>query len=167
MATYAVTSHDLTFEVKMDDHLVGILSYKGWFTPEASIQTKHSVFQSQRKGFWGSTIEVRQVDQLVLNYTMNWNGDIVMLTHFEEEETEYIFKHCGVFRESFVLIDPEGHDLLVVKLLMKWNRMSYDYEITTTDQFEMLPNKDFLLMSAVHSANYFLSVAMAAFVPGV
>ena len=92
---------------------------------------------------------------------MNWSGEIVVQTYFDGVESGYILKHRGFFKESFVLIDKEGPELLVMTSQLKWSKMNYEYLITTSDNFETLPGKEILLMTSLHCANYYMSLMMA------
>lgn len=168
MADYQVKStNSLTFDLTKEEVLIGELIYKSWFKFNATIGIANdSAYQVEPKGFWGTTIEVKDHEKVILKFKMNWSGDIVIQTYFNDIEKDYIFKHRGVFKESFLLIDQEGMELLVVKPQWKWNKMSYGYQITTSDSFEMLSNKELLLLNSIHCANYYMSVMMAGVAPG-
>lgn len=92
---------------------------------------------------------------------MNWNGEIVIQTFFDEVEKNYIFRQKGVFKDSFIMTNPNGVELLVVKPDLKWFEMNYEYQISTSDAFEELNHKDILLMNALHCANYFMTIMMS------
>jgi hypothetical protein len=92
---------------------------------------------------------------------MNWNGEIIVQTFFNGIEKDYVIKHRGVFKDSFVLIDKEETELLVMKPHMKWNLMNYEYQVTTSDAFDALPYKEIILMNSLHCANYYMSMMMS------
>lgn len=165
---HAKSKNSLTFNVTKADQLIGKLSYKSWFKFNAVIElANNSTYQIEPKGFWGTTIEIKDGEKLLLNFKMNWNGEIVIQTYFNDFEKGYIFKHRGFFKESFILIDHEGIELLVMKPHLKWNTMNYQYHITTFEAFETLFNKEILLINSLHAANYYMSVMMAGVAPGV
>ena len=160
MAKYQAKSIDyLSFALTQGDEFIGKLSYKRWFSFTAVIEMANKAsYQVEPKGFWGTTIDLKEADNLLLTFNMNWHGDVVVQTHFNNIETGYIFKHRGLFNESFVLIDQEEIELLVMKPHLKWKNMNYDYQIITADRFNSFPSKDLLLLTSVHCANYYMSM---------
>lgn len=155
----ATSSNSLSFELTQGDESIGKLSYKNWFQFTASIElANHSTYPLIPKGFWGSTIELKDNDTVLLKFSMNWNGNIAIQTYFNDIEKEYIFKHRGVFNESFILIDQEETELLVMKPDVKWIKLNYEYKIQTSDRFESLSNKNILLLTSIHCANYYMSM---------
>ena len=160
MAEYQTKSSDfLSFDLTKDGKSIGKLAYKSWFKFDAVILiANYTSYQVEPKGFWSSTIELREREKLLLKFQMNWNGEIVLETFFGDSEKGYVFKHKGVFKESFVLTDHEGTELVVMKPHLKWALLNYEYVITTTDLFEDQPNKEILLMTSIHCANYYMSM---------
>ncbi|GAB0157090.1 hypothetical protein CHRYSEOSP005_23590 [Chryseobacterium sp. Alg-005] len=158
----AKSNNTFSFDVTKDDQLIGKLIYKSWFRFNAVIEfPDNSNYQIEPKGFWGTTIELKEGEKVLLNLKMNWNGEIIVQTFFNSIEKDYIFRHKGIFKESFVLTDHEGPELLVMKPHMKWNLMNYEYTITTSDTFDTLSNKDIILMNSLHCANYYMSSMMS------
>jgi hypothetical protein len=162
MAEYqAKSDSSLSFELTKNDKLIGKLAYKSWFKFSAEIDILNSKYQIEPKGFWGTTVELKDGGNILLKFTMNWNGDIVIHTYFDNIEKDYIFKYRGIFKESFVLTDQNGSELLIMKPDLKWFSMNYEYNLTTSDIFENLPHKGILLMNSIHCANYFMSMMMS------
>ncbi|MFZ4927939.1 hypothetical protein [Chryseobacterium sp. Mn2064] len=161
---YAKSSNSLSFEVTKDDQLIGKLTYRSWFTFNAELETLGHTFQIEPKGFWGTTIELKDQERVFLKFRMNWNGEIVIQTYFDGLKEGYLFKHRGIFKEAFVLTDQQGVELFVMKPHMKWSSMNYEYQITTTDHFETILNKEIVLINALHCANYYMSMMVAAIV---
>lgn len=156
----AKSSNTLSFELTREDKLVGKLSYESWFKFNAVIEIANSsTYQVEPKGFWGTTIELKDGEKVLLKFKMNWKGEIVIQTYFNNLEQGYIFKASGLFKTSFILIDQEGTELLVMMPHFKWNKMNYEYQVTTADNFDTFPNKEILLMSSLHCANYYMSMA--------
>lgn len=164
MAVYEAKSNStFSFEVSKENLLIGKLSYKSWFKFNAVIElVNNSSYQIEPKGFWGTTIELKDGEQLLLQFKMNWNGEIVIQTFFDGTEQDYVFKHRGVFKESFLLSDKEGTELLVMKPHFKWNKMNYEYQITTSETFDAFPYNEILVMNALHCANYYMSMMMSS-----
>lgn len=164
MAEYhAKSSNSLTFEVTKDNQLIGKLIYEDWFKFNAAMEiTDDKSYQIEPKGFWGTTIELKDHERVLLKFRMNWNGEIVVQTYFDGVKDSYAFKHRGVFKESFVLANQEGVELFVLKPHLKWSSMNYEYQITTTEGFESLSHKEILLINALHCANYYMSMIVSS-----
>jgi len=160
MAEYqAKLNNSLSFGLTKGDELIGKLIYKSWFRFNALIEIANSLnYQVEPKGFWGTTIEIKDNDKVLLEFTMNWNGEVVIQTYFNNIEKGYIFKHQGIFKESYILTDQEGIELLTMKPHLKWKLMDYEYQIITSDSFESFPEREILLLTALHCANYYMSM---------
>jgi hypothetical protein len=160
MAEYqAKSSSSLSFEVTKGDNLIGKLTYKSWFKFNAVMEiSNHSSYQVEPKGFWGTTIELKDGEKVLVEFKMNWSGEIVVQTHFNDVEKGYIFKQRGIFRETFILLDQDGVELLAMKPHLKWAKMNYEFQITTSDTFETYSKKEILLMNSLICANYFMSM---------
>jgi hypothetical protein len=89
---------------------------------------------------------------------MNWNGEIVIQTYFDGVKDGFLFKHRGIFKDSFVLTDQQGTELFVMKPHLKWSTLNYEYQIITSESFEVLSNKEILLLNSLHCANYYMSM---------
>ncbi|MBE4949317.1 hypothetical protein [Chryseobacterium culicis] len=160
---YAKSSNSLTFEITKEEKLIGKLTYTSWFKFNAVIEIAGGqTYQVEPKGFWGTTIELKDQERVLLKFRMNWNGEIVVQTYFDGVKNGYLFKHRGIFKESFVLTDQEGVELIVIKPHLKWASMNYEYQITTSDSFEMIAEKEIVLINALHCANYYMSMMAAA-----
>ena len=160
MATYQAKSADsLIFDLTQSDRLIGKLTYKSWFKFNASIEmTNNKYYQVEPKGFWGTTIELKENEQVLAKFAMNWNREVVIHTYAQDIEKGYILTHKGLFKESFVLVDKDGIELLIMKPNLEWFKMSSEYLITTVDDFELLQNKELLLMTSLQAANYYMSL---------
>ncbi|HCM33267.1 hypothetical protein [Chryseobacterium sp.] len=162
---YAKSNNSLNFEVTNDDKLIGTLSYKNWFKFNAIIDiAAYKSYQVEPKGFWGTTIELKDGEKVLLKFRMNWNGEIIVQTYFDGVKESYVFKHRGIFKESFVLTDKIGSELVIMKPNFKWNLMGNEYQMITSDTFENLSNKEVLMMISLHCANYYMSMMSAAIV---
>jgi hypothetical protein len=164
MTEYQVKLNNaLSFDLTKDDKLVGKLSYKSWFGFTAAIEMANgSSYQFEPRGFWGTTIELKDAEKVLLTFDMNWNGEIVIQTKFNDIDKGYIFKHRGIFKDSFILTDQDGIELLVMKPHLKWSKMNYEYQITASDNFDSFSDKEILLMISLHCANYYMSMMMAS-----
>ena len=165
-AYLAKSTNSLSFDVTKDDTLIGKLIYQSWFKFNADVEMANgSNYQVGPKGFWGTTIECKDGEKVLLKFKMNWNGAIVIQTFFNDNEIGYVFKHRGIFKDSFILTNQEGMELLVMKPHLKWFKSNYEYQVTASGSFEIIPQKELLVMISVHCANYYMAMMMAA-VPG-
>ena len=164
MTEYKAQSEGLlSFDVTRNDKFIGRLSYKNWYSFKASIElADNSTYQVEEKGFWGTTIELKQNEKLLLNFKMNWNGDIIVQTYFDRAEADYVFKHKGFLKESYVLLDRKGTELLVMKPDLNWRKLNYNYQLTTTNEFDEFSSNKILLFTVLHCANYYVSAAGSA-----
>lgn len=160
MTYQAKSNNTLIFELTKDEKTIGKLAYKSWFKFSAEIDVLKAKYQIEPKGFWGTTVEVKDGSTLLLKFAMNWNGNIIIQTYFDGVEKDYIFQHKGFFRESLVLVDQKGTELLIMKPNFQWRAINYQYEITTTEIFETLEEKNILLLNTLHCANYFMAMMM-------
>ena len=159
---HAKSNNTLTFEVTKEESLIGKLTYQSWFKFNAVIElADNTMYQVEPKGFWGTTVELKDGDKVLAKFKMNWYGEIVVQTFWNGLEEGYLFKHRGLFKESFVLTNEEGLEMIVLKPLLKWTKMHYEYQVTTSDGLEGATRKDLLLMASLHCANYYMSMMMA------
>ena len=163
MKEYQVIAKKSTcFDLFHDNESVGRLSYTSWFSFNALIElADNSIYQVEPKGIFGTTIEVKDKVKVLLKFKMNWNGDIVIQTYFDNLEKGYILKRRGFLNESFLLIDQNGLELLALKPHLKWSKMNYEYQMTTSDHFEGYLNKELLLLTSVHCTNYYMATMAA------
>ena len=155
----AKSSNSLDFEITQQEKIIGKIIYPSWFKFSAQIEISNSKYQAEPKGFWGTTVEIKDGKDVILKFTMNWDGNILIQSYFENEKS-YIFKYAGFFKESFILTDEKGTELLIIKPKFKWNSLHYEYEIKTSLIFETLEKKDILLLNSSHCANYYMSMMM-------
>jgi hypothetical protein len=160
MKEYKVRSTDIKhFSLTINEKEIGKLTYEKWFSFNAEmILDGDSTYQIEPKGFWGTTIELKQNDQVLMNFKMSWNGNIIIHSNFDGMERDFVLKHKGILKESYVLLNKEEEDLLVVKPDFKWNKFNYDYQITTTDRFDNYGFNTILLLTTIHCVNYYMTM---------
>ena len=165
MQPYQAKSLDTKhFELTRADAPVGTLAYDSWFSFKADITlADYRHYAVRPKGFWGTTIEVKDPqEQVLLDFKMNWKGQILIRTHFDGVEDFYILKNRGLLKSTFVLLHGEETELLSLAPDFKWTKLAVDYEIAAAEAFEQLPHKELLLLTAIHCANYYLTMMTAA-----
>lgn len=160
MAEYQANStSQLNFDITKGDVLIGKLIYKSWFKFNATIElANNKSYEIEPKGFWGTTIEVKESDNVLMKFKMNWKGEILIQLISNHIEKGFLFKHRGIFKESFLLADDQASELLVMKPHIKWNKMNYQYTLTTSDSFESFDAKELLLIASLHCANYYMAI---------
>lgn len=160
MKEYKVKSKDTKhFSLSINDQEIGRVIYEKWFSLKAEITLEGAItYQIEPKGFWGTTIELKQNEKLILNFKMNWSGNIIINSHFDEIERDFILKHKGIFKDSYILLSKEEEELLIIKPDFKWNKFNYDYNITTTDHFDTLSFNTILLLTTIHCVNYYMTM---------
>ena len=160
MKEYKVKSADTKhFSLTINDQEIGRLIYEKWFSFKAEMFLGGSnIYQIEPKGFWGTTIELKQNEKNLLNFKMNWNGNIIINTRFDETERDFILKHKGILKDSYVLLNKEEEQLLVIQPDFKWSKFNYDYTISTTDNFDNLSFNGILLLTTIHCVNYYMAM---------
>ncbi|MCB2409098.1 hypothetical protein [Hymenobacter lucidus] len=163
MAEYQATATDTkVFQLLSEETVVGMLQYTEWYTFKAAAALADgSSFQITPKGFWGTTIELKDQDKVLLSFKMNWDGSIIIKSRLTADGRAFVVKSKGTFKQSFVLLDKDGQELVVVKPGYKWNKISPEYQISTTDSFEELAAKHLLLLTTVHCINYYMTMAVS------
>jgi hypothetical protein len=159
MGLYKATSTDSrNFNLTIDTVPLGKLEYPKWYTFKADILlADHSKYQLEPKGFWDWKIELKQNEKSLLNFKMGWKG-IIINTEFDGDEKSYLLSLKGLLSSKYVLIDTDENELLVVESDFKWNKLHFDYTITTSDGFDSHNNKELLLLTILHCINYYLTV---------
>jgi len=160
MKEYKVKSDNTNhFSLTINDQEIGRLKYGKWFTFKAEMILEGGrMYQIEPVGFWGTTIELKQNENIILNLQMNWNGNIIIHSWFDGVERDFLLKHKGIFKEYYVLLNKEEEDLLVIKPDFKWNKFEYDYNIITNDRFDNLSFNAILLLTAIHCVNYYMAM---------
>jgi len=167
MTNYEVKSTDSKhFVVTSNGEPKGSLAYDSWFSFKADIQlASQGALYAVPKGFWGTTVEIKQNDAVILSFKMHWDGNIIIKSFFPEQSaTEYLFKYKGILKSSFILLDPKEKLLMEVKPDFSFRKFNYDYAITTTDEFDKIEQNKILLLATVHCSNYFMSIMTAVMV---
>ena len=154
------------FKLTQADAEIGLLEYESWFSFKAEIiLADHRRYAVQPKGFWGTTIEVKDQEQVLLDFKTNWKGQILIRTIFGGVWDYYILKQQGLLKSTFILLhqaEEEEIAMLSIAPDFKWTRMTFDHELVASDAFEQLAHKELLLLTAIHCANYYLTMMTAA-----
>jgi hypothetical protein len=162
MTVYQVTaSSSRTFILSCNEQTVGNLTYKAWFSSKATINLENSLpVAIQPKGIWETSLEVKRAEAILFDLEMKWNGQLVLNRHSPDSVVAFTFKQKSLTDFTFVLLGPDAEELLSIKPSFKWNRVSTDYQLFASDSMEQLPDKEILLLLAVHCANYYLTTVL-------
>ena len=98
---------------------------------------------------------------------MHWDGNIIIKTRFDNEESNYNFKYKGIFKTSFVFQDENEKVFLEVQPDVKWSKLIYDNRISITDEFDQISHNKVLLLTTVHCANYFMHIMSETVLSGM
>ncbi|QNH63479.1 hypothetical protein [Hymenobacter sediminicola] len=158
MAAYKVTaSGKRDFQLVADELVLGTLQYTEWFSFKAVITLADgSTFQIAPRGAWGTTIEVKAHDTVVLNFRMNWGGNILIKSRIHRKA--FIFKQKSLFKNTYILQDKDGQEMLTIQPDFKWSNINHDYSLSATAEFDAFDNHALLLLTTVHCANYYMSI---------
>lgn len=160
MAEYQVQSTDKrAFALLNEGAVLGQLSYAEWFSFKAQLTLPDGTsLHAEPRGFWGTTIEVKEHDIVRLSFQMHWNGSIVLKSRLGEENRVFVLKNCSLLKNDYVLLNKEGQELLHLQPDFKWKAGNYEYTISSSAEFEQLTAKHVLLLCATHCTNYYLSM---------
>jgi len=158
----ANSTNQRNFSLTEDDKLIGELVYPKWFSFKADVNIDDKTeYKFVAKGRWNYKIELQQNEKSVLELKISWKG-IIIKTHFDDKEINYLLKRQTLLSNSFVLIDTDKNELVKIDTDFQWKKLRYDYDITTTNEFDKLENKKPLLFAIFHSINYNKAMTAAA-----
>ncbi|TGE23705.1 hypothetical protein E5K00_00390 [Hymenobacter aquaticus] len=160
MAQYLIKSTDKrTFTLLAGAAVRGELKYTKWFSFKAVLALAEGpTFRIEPRGRWGTTIEVKNGESVVLSFRMHWEGSIVLKSRLGGENRAFVLKSQGVAKTRYVLLDKDKRELLVIEPDYQWNKTNHDYTVSSTELFEALADKDALVLTAIHCANYYMTM---------
>jgi hypothetical protein len=163
MTEYKVTaSGNQDFQLLANDSLVGTLRYPHWYSIKAGITLADgSTFQVEPRGFWGTTIELKNEHNVLLTFKMSWNGDIIIKSKLNDTGKAFVFKSKSVLKHTYALQDKKGRELLVIQPDFQWSKLNYNYTISTTEHSAEVESQALLLLMVIHCANYFMTMMAA------
>lgn len=165
MANYTVNTESAkTLKLYENQKLLGELNFENLFSYQCNITLSGGkIYQIKPKGIWGTTIELLENNMVLINFKMHWAGDIVITTRFDSIKNQYMLQKKGFFEYRFSLHDKEERQLLTVMPNYKWNKLRYNYNIQTSDDFENHEHKLLMLMAVTYCIKYYMA-QMAAVV---
>ncbi|TAH20724.1 MAG: hypothetical protein EAZ08_04890 [Cytophagales bacterium] len=165
MPQYKVKSNcKRNFSLIQNEKILGNLTYQGWFSLKSDIlladNSKYQIVY-QEDFFLRTKMILKDNENILLNFKMNWNLNIMINTKFENIENHYIFKNIGVLSSIYSLLDSKERELLVIQPEFEWRKLNYSYNIKTSTTFDKFENKDILLLSTIHCINYYIDLTSA------
>ncbi|MEJ1242233.1 hypothetical protein WBG78_29060 [Chryseolinea sp. T2] len=156
MAHYVVNStNSRDFSLSKNNVVAGNLKYSKWYSFDAEIAlANRSVYVLEPKGFWNSKIELKKDDEPILYFEMGWKGIVI---HFNDGERKYLLRLAGLLSSKYVLVDTDENELLAVKTDFKWSKMTLDFNIETSREFDRLENGEVFLLTLIHCINYYMA----------
>lgn len=150
------------FQLLADGQVLGHLHYPEWFSLKAVITLPDgSSFPIEPRGFWGTTIELKSEQQVLLTFKMHWDGKIILKSKLDGSRA-LVFKNKSVLKGTYELQDKDKQELLLVQPNFQWRQLNHNYTITTTELLEEFRAKELLLLTTVHCANYYMTMVAAA-----
>lgn len=164
MAEYQVKSPEArTFTLLAGAEALGELKYKEWYSFKALLSLPDGTSLSiEPKGFWGTTIEIKDQDGVLLSFRMHWNGNIVLKSRLGGVSRALVLKNQSVMKNTYVLLDKNNQELLTIQPDFKWNKVNHDYTIHSTELFDLLEDKHVFILTVIHCTNYYMTVSAGA-----
>jgi hypothetical protein len=158
MGHYKVNSTNTSdFILTTKNVKIGELKYSKWYSFKADmLLADNSLYQLVPKGLWDSKIELKQGEKTILYFEMGWKGIVI---HFIESDKNYLLRLKGLLSSKFLLMDTDEKELLAVETDFNWRKLTFDFTIETSNEFDNLENKEVLLLTVLHCVNYYMAFA--------
>ena len=156
MKRYDVISTNYrNFSLILDDVHMAELIYPNWFSFKAEIKlADNSKLSLEPRGFWDAKIELKNGEDVIMNFKLGWKGILINVKSYGFEES-YLLKNKGLLNSRYVLIDTSEQELLAVKSDFIWSKFKLDYLIETSEEFDKLKMKEAFLLTIIHSINFY------------
>ena len=129
------------------------LQYQDWFNLKANLQACEKDLNFDSKGFWNTSLELKDKNKTLLQAKMNRKFEIIIKTKNEEK---YLLKP-NMLWNKFILQTKQWENLLELEASFKLKKFDYEYKINSSEKFEQFKNKEILALSAVHFSNYIIN----------
>ncbi|QBZ98683.1 hypothetical protein [Flavobacterium sangjuense] len=151
----ANSTNSREFSLTMNNSNIGELKYSKWYSFKADILlADNSIYQLEPKGFWDSKIELKKDDKVLLYFEMGWKGIVI---HFNDSDKKYLLRLKSLWSSNYILIDTDEKELLAVETDFKWSKLTFDFNIETSNEFDNFENKEVLLLTTLHCINYYMA----------
>lgn len=155
----ANSTNSRNFSLTENNLNIGELRYNKWYSFKAEIAlADNSVYQLEPKGIWDSKIELKKGEEKLLDFEMGWKGIVI---NFENSDKKYLLRLKGLLSSKYVLIDQNQKEILAMETDFKWNKLTFDFDIETSNEFDNFENKHILLLTTLHCVNYYMAFVSA------
>lgn len=139
-----------------DEQEVASLQYDYWYSIKATIKTNDAGYTIKPKNILETAIYVMQNENIILEFKMNFKGDILLkdIKHGHQ----YKIKSKGIVNYKLHLFDENDNQLAEITPDFVKKTFNFNYQIQTNDHFETLPNKDLLIPLLIHCSNYVIDI---------
>jgi len=149
------------YSITSNGNVISSLSYKHWYSANASIAVKDDDYTIVRKGFWGSEHEVLRGDDVVFLLKAQWDGGVAIIKPGDKEHF-YEFKPKGFFVNGYSLTNYKGEELLFMTTNFSWKKFISGYDISCSDNFGNSPLERLLIAILVYHYNIAQTMALSA-----
>nr|WP_293836644.1 hypothetical protein [uncultured Arsenicibacter sp.] len=153
----ATNSRNVTLTT--DGSKAGELIYEKWYSFKAHILMHDgTTYYLEPKGFWDSTIQLKHSNQVLAEFSMGWKG-IIINTFFNNREDRFLLQLKGLLSSKFMLVNTDNVTVLAAETDFKWSKLTFDYSIETSPEFDGFDDKELLVLTVLHCINYYITMA--------
>lgn len=144
---------------------LGTLTYNSSFTKDnGTIEVNNATISMfKNKGFLSSEIQIIRDNQIVFSIVQKFSGTLEIRS--ESNNKKYWLKSKNFWQGTKVLLDENQRELLVELKKYNWKNWSYDYSFETTNDFELLSEKELLLFCLFQGEQKIQANTIAAMIP--
>jgi len=165
MQSYKVKSTDTKkFTLLNNAQELGYLKYKKWFLFKAElVLANQTTCVITPTGLLGTGAALKKEGEVVLNFKMGWKGQLLIHSKLGGIRQNFIFKPKGFFYRSYILLDEQSQEVLILEPYYKWKKLNYDYDIAVVKEVFTDPAvNQILYLVMIHCANYYRGMMVAA-----
>ena len=139
------------------------MNYANWFSFKSHIIfSSGEEYKMEPQGFWGSIIHLMNGAEKILEFTMHWNGNIVISSKLDGTEKSFVFRNKSIFRSAFLLEGDDKAELMVIEPHFNWSKFNYHFSAKTTGIYADPHLNILMVLVGVHCANYYMMMMTGA-----
>jgi hypothetical protein len=153
----AISTFSQTFHMMKGEEYVGMLSYKKWYSYNSQIELASGTkYDLEQTGLFGTNIVVKDGETVLMNCHMNWKGQIIIESFFNDTLIGYMLKNVNLINDKIVLLNSDEKELMTMIPHTKWfeNRC---VDIVLSEELGSMPHKELFLLTALHCTNHLLT----------